>query len=314
MKQCCVGIDIGGTTVKCGLFTLEGELLDKWEVPTRKEDSGQHILPDVAKKLKEKLADHGLTADELKGIGMGVPGPVMPDGCVEICVNLGWHDCWPAREMQKLMGAEIRCEAANDANVAALGEMWQGGGKGCSNVVAVTLGTGVGGGVVINGHVIAGVHGLGGELGHIHVRDEEKEFCNCGGRGCLEQVASATGIAREARRTMAKSDKPSALREFGDNVSAKDVLDAAKAGDEMALEVMKTVSHYLGLALAQVALTVDPEIFVIGGGVSKAGQFLIDMIQKDYDHFTPISENKAKLGLATLGNDAGIYGAARLVL
>lgn len=162
-----------------------------------------------------------MTADGLKGIGMGVPGPVMPDGRVEVCVNLGWHDCWPAREMQKLMGAEIRCEAANDANVAALGEMWQGGGKGCSNVVAVTLGTGVGGGVVINGHVIAGVHGLGGELGHIHVRDEEKEFCNCGGRGCLEQVASATGIAREARRNMAASTQPSALRKFGDKVTAK---------------------------------------------------------------------------------------------
>ena len=158
----------------------------------------------------------------------------------------------------------------------------------------VTLGTGVGGGVILDQKIIAGKHGLGGEIGHIHVRDDEWEHCNCGGVGCLEQVSSATGIAREARRTM--------------------VLDAAKAGDEMALEVMKTVSHYLGLALAQVALTVDPEIFVIGGGVSKAGQFLIDMIQKDYDHFTPISENKAKLGLATLGNDAGIYGAARLVL
>lgn len=168
--------------------------------------------------------------------------------------------------------------------------------------------------MILDQKIIAGKHGLGGEIGHIHVRDDEWEHCNCGGVGCLEQVSSATGIAREARRTMAKSDKPSALREFGDNVSAKDVLDAAKAGDEMALEVMKTVSHYLGLALAQVALTVDPEIFVIGGGVSKAGQFLIDMIQKDYDHFTPISENKAKLGLATLGNDAGIYGAARLVL
>ena len=140
------GNDIGGTTVKCGLFTLEKSFSINGS-STRKEDSGQHILPDVT-KIKEKLADHGLTADELKGIGMGVPGPVMPDGCVEVCVNLGWHDCWPAREMQKLMGAEIRCEAANDANVAALGEMWQGGGKGCSNVVAVTLGTGVGGGVV----------------------------------------------------------------------------------------------------------------------------------------------------------------------
>ena len=237
----------------------------------------------------------------------------MPDGYVEVCVNLGWRDLNPQEELSRLLDG-IPVKSGNDANVAALGEMWQGGGKGYSDLVMVTLGTGVGGGVILDQKIIAGKHGLGGEIGHIHVRDDEWEHCNCGGVGCLEQVSSATGIAREARRTMAKSDKPSALREFGDNVSAKDVLDAAKAGDEMALEVMKTVSHYLGLALAQVALTVDPEIFVIGGGVSKAGQFLIDMIQKDYDHFTPISENKAKLGLATLGNDAGIYGAARLVL
>ena len=314
MKQCCVGIDIGGTTVKCGLFTLEGELLDKWEVPTRKDDSGQHILPDVAKKLKEKLAAHGLTADGLKGIGMGVPGPVMPDGRVEVCVNLGWHDCWPAREMQKLMGAEIRCEAANDANVAALGEMWQGGGKGCSNVVAVTLGTGVGGGVVIIGHVIAGVHGLGGELGHIHVRDEEKEFCNCGGRGCLEQVASATGIAREARRNMAAGTQPSALRKFGDRVTAKNVCDCAKDGDAMAMETLDTACRYLGLAMAYVTHIVDPEIFVIGGGVSRAGKILTDLTMKHYEEFTPVSKKKAGIVLASLGNDAGIYGAARMVL
>ena len=250
---------------------------------------------------------------DIAGAGLGVPGPVMPDGSVEVCVNLGWKNVNPQKELSALLDG-IPVKSGNDANVAALGEMWQGGGKGYSDLVMVTLGTGVGGGVILDQKIIAGKHGLGGEIGHIHVRDDEWEHCNCGGVGCLEQVSSATGIAREARRTMAKSDKPSALREFGDNVSAKDVLDAAKAGDEMALEVMKTVSHYLGLALAQVALTVDPEIFVIGGGVSKAGQFLIDMIQKDYDHFTPISENKAKLGLATLGNDAGIYGAARLVL
>ena len=314
MGMKCIGVDIGGTSVKIGLFETTGELLDKWGVKTCKEDGGVNILPDVAASIRKKLDEMGLDLKkDITGAGMGVPGPVMPDGYVEVCVNLGWRDLNPQEELSSLLDG-IPVKSGNDANVAALGEMWQGGGKGYSDLVMVTLGTGVGGGVIIDQKIIAGKHGLGGEIGHIHVRDDEWEHCNCGGVGCLEQVSSATGIAREARRTMAKSDKPSALREFGDNVSAKDVLDAAKAGDEMALEVMKTVSHYLGLALAQVALTVDPEIFVIGGGVSKAGQFLIDMIQKDYDHFTPISENKAKLGLATLGNDAGIYGAARLVL
>ena len=178
----------------------------------------------------------------------------------------------------------------------------------------VTLGTGVGGGVIIDEKIIAGKHGLGGEIGHIHIRDEETEHCNCGGVGCVEQVASATGIAREARRKMAASQKPSAMREFGDHVTAKNVLDAAKAGDELAMEVMEVVGHYLGLALAQIALTVDPEIFVIGGGVSKAGQFLIDLIDKHYAEYMVISQNRAVIGLATLGNDAGIYGAARLIL
>ena len=312
MKKYGFGVDVGGTTCKIGFFENSGNMLDKWEIKTNTENHGASILDDIVASLESKLADAGISKDEVEGVGIGVPGPVKNDSVVCECVNLGWGTFDVAETLSEKIGLPVK--VGNDANVAALGEMWKGGGQGCQNGVMVTLGTGVGGGVILDQKIIAGKHGLGGEIGHIHVRDDEWEHCNCGGVGCLEQVSSATGIAREARRTMAKSDKPSALREFGDNVSAKDVLDAAKAGDEMALEVMKTVSHYLGLALAQVALTVDPEIFVIGGGVSKAGQFLIDMIQKDYDHFTPISENKAKLGLATLGNDAGIYGAARLVL
>jgi glucokinase len=232
---------------------------------------------------------------------------------VEVCVNLGWRDRYPERELsERLHGLPVK--SANDANVAALGEMWQGGGKGYDDIVMVTLGTGVGGGVIIDQKIVAGKHGLAGEIGHIHIRDDETETCNCGGVGCVEQVASATGIAREARRTMASKDMPSALRSFGDEVTAKDVLDAAKAGDLLALEVMEVVGHYLGLVLAQVSMTTDPEVFVLGGGVSKAGQFLIDVIYQSYEKFTPISKNKGGIVLATLGNDAGIYGAARLIL
>ena len=237
----------------------------------------------------------------------------MPDGYVEVCVNLGWHDLNPQKVLSDLLDG-IPVKSGNDANVAALGEMWQGGGMGYTDIVMVTLGTGVGGGVIIDEKIIAGKHGLAGEIGHIHVRDEETEPCTGGGGGCLEQVASATGIAREARRKMKATDTPSALRKFGDDVTAKDVLDEAKNGDDLALEVVETVGRYLGLVLAQLAMTVDPQMFVIGGGVSKAGQFLIDVIDKYYRHYTPISENKAVIGLAKLGNDAGIYGAARLVL
>lgn len=313
MGKMCIGVDVGGTSVKLGLFETSGTLVYKWEVPTRKDEGGRYILEDVAASIRNVLAQRQIDLDDVMGAGLGVPGPVMPDGYVEVCVNLGWKDMNPQRELSALLDG-LPVKSGNDANVAALGEMWQGGGKGYTDIVMVTLGTGVGGGVIIDEKIISGKHGLAGEIGHIHVRDEEWEHCNCGGVGCVEQIASATGIAREARRKMAASDTPSALRKYGDSVTAKDVLDQAKAGDAMALEVVELVGRYLGVMLAQVAMTVDPEIFVIGGGVSKAGQFLIDVIWKYYDHYSPISKNKGKIGLATLGNDAGIYGAARLVL
>lgn len=313
MEKKCIGIDIGGTTVKMGLFSTDGTLIEKWEIPTNKENGGDRILPDIAASIREKMKERGMESDEIKGAGMGFPGPVLPDGWVEVCVNIGWHDKNAEKELSGLLdGMYVR--SGNDANVAALGEMWQGGGKGYSDLVMVTLGTGVGGGVILDGKIVTGRHGAGGEIGHIHVRDEETERCNCGGVGCLEQVASATGIAREARRMMAKSDEPSALRKFGDQVTAKDVLDAAKAGDQMAEQVVETSCRYLGIVLAQVSMTTDPERFVIGGGVSRAGQFLIDKIWKYYDFYTPLITKKASIGLAELGNDAGIYGAAKLIL
>lgn len=313
MGMKCIGVDVGGTTVKIGLFETFGELIDKWEVTTRKEENGRYILSDVAQSIKSRLQEKGLTLNEIVGVGLGVPGPVMPDGYVEVCVNLGWREMNPAKELSELLG-DLLVRSGNDANVAALGEMWQGGGKGYGDILMVTLGTGVGGGVIIDEKIVAGKHGLGGEIGHIHIRDDETDACNCKGVGCLEQIASATGIAKEARRKMANSDAPSSMRQFGDDITAKDVFDAAKAGDELALEVVELVGKYLGLALTYVALTVDPEMFVIGGGVSKAGDFLVQIVNKYYQQYSPISENKGKIGLAKLGNDAGIYGAARLIL
>lgn len=313
MGMKCIGVDVGGTSVKIGLFEASGELLHKWEVMTRKEEGGKYILDDTAASILKKLEELHISIEEIAGVGLGIPGPVLPNGYVEVCVNLGWRDRYPERELsERLHGLPVK--SANDANVAALGEMWQGGGKGYDDIVMVTLGTGVGGGVIIDQKIVAGRHGLAGEIGHIHIRDDETETCNCGGVGCVEQVASATGIAREARRQMASKDMPSVLRSFGDDVTAKDVLDGAKAGDTLALEIMDVVGHYLGLVLAQISMTTDPEVFVLGGGVSKAGQFLIDVIYQSYEKFTPISKNKGGIVLATLGNDAGIYGAARLIL
>lgn len=311
--QYAAGVDVGGTTVKLGLFSMEGELLEKWEIPTDHADNCANLLPDVAASLKEHLEAAGASKEALQGVGIGVPGPVQPDGYVEVCVNLHWKDRYPAKELSELLFG-IPCEAANDANCAALGEAWKGGGAGAEDAVLFTLGTGVGGGVILGGNIVAGRHGLGGEVGHIHVRDEETEQCNCGGYGCLEQIASATGIVREARRVLERTDEPSAMRSLGDELSARAVCDLGREGDALADRVMETVGRYLGLAVSHVALTVDPEVFILGGGVSRAGEYLLEKVRRYYDSFTPISSNRGRIVLASLGNDAGKYGAVRLIL
>ncbi len=312
-KKYAFGVDLGGTSVKLGFFSGEGDLIRKWEIPTDRTDNCANVIPDIAASIRSEMEKEGLTGNDLIGIGMGVPGPVQPDGYVEVCVNLHWHDRYPARELSDILDG-VPVELGNDANVAALGEAWRGGGEGAEDAVMVTLGTGVGGGVIHRGKIVAGRHGLGGEIGHIHVRDGEPEQCNCGGYGCLEQVASATGIVREAKRMMQKSSVPSAMREYGDQISCRQICDLGSKGDALADETLETVARYLGLAVSTIALTVDPDVFIIGGGVSRAGDYLLDKIRKYYDGFTPISKNRGRVVLASLGNDAGIYGAVKMVL
>lgn len=308
----CFGVDVGGTTVKLGLFTVEGELLDKWEIKTYTENEGERILPDVAEAIKGKIAEKLLKAEEICGIGVGVPAPVDKNGAIERAANVGWMAKEIKKELEELTG--FPCVIGNDANVAALGEMWKGAGEGEKDLIMVTLGTGVGGGIIINGEIAPSHRGVGGELGHITVNPDEEATCNCGNHGCLEQYASATGVVRIAKKLLAASKEESSLRTL-ETITAKDVFDAAKAGDHLAVEAVETLGKYLGQVIATVALTVDPDVFVIGGGVSKAGQVLIDVITKYYHKFAKIiGDNKAKVVLAKLGNDAGIYGAARMVL
>lgn len=302
------GVDIGGTTVKIGLFDVEGNVLDKWEIPTRTENDGEEILPDVADSIREKMKQ--MDKEAIAGVGVGAPGPIDASGVVHRAVNLGWKTFNVKETLEALINLPVR--AGNDANVAALGEMWMGGGKGYKDLVVVTLGTGVGGGIIVDGRMISGSTGAAGEIGHIHVDDKETEVCNCGNRGCLEQFASATGITRLANKKLASSDRESVLR--GGEVSAKTVFDAVKARDPLAMEVAEQFGKYLGDALAAVAGVVNPEAFVIGGGVSKAGEVLIDYIRPHYEKNVFHGCREVKFALATLGNDAGIYGAAKLVL
>lgn len=307
----CFGIDVGGTTVKCGLFQTDGTLVEKWEIPTRKEDKGEHILPDVAETIQNKISEKGIDKAEVAGVGVGIPGPINAQGEAACAVNLYWGFKPVAKELSELTG--LTAKAGNDANVAALGEAWKGAAAGSQNVIMVTLGTGVGGGIISDGKIVAGAHGAGGEIGHANICHEETEACNCGNSGCLEQYASATGIVRLAKKALAESSEDSVLRNT-ENIEAKDVLDAFKSGDALAVRVMDEVGEKLGGALGIFAAVVDPDAIVIGGGVSKAGQPLIDLIEKHYKKYAFSLCKDTPIVIASLGNDAGIYGAAKMVL
>ena len=310
MGTYCFGIDVGGTTVKCGLFRTDGTLVEKWEIPARKENNGDQILPDVAAAVNAKMEEKGISKEEVEGVGIGVPGPVNSKGEVSCAVNLFWGYKNVVGEMEELTG--LHAEAGNDANVAALGEAWKGAAAGSSDVIMVTLGTGVGGGIIINGKILTGENGAGGEIGHMCVNLEETDTCGCGGHGCLEQYASATGISRLARKKMEHETRATILTK--EDLSAKAVFDAVKEGDEVAIEVATEMGNYLGHAMADMAAVLDPAVFVIGGGVSKAGEVLLSFIEKPFMEKAFFANKNVKFKLATLGNDAGICGAAKLVL
>ena len=276
MKKYGFGVDIGGTTCKIGLFEMTGVLMEKWEIPTRKENDGENILPDVAASIATKMVEREISKTDIQGIGIGVPGPVTSEGVVMRCVNLGWDVINVAKDMTERTGFYVK--VGNDANVAALGEMWQGGAKGQKDVVMVTLGTGVGGGVIVDGKIVTGSKGAGGEIGHVTINEEETESCNCGRKGCLEQYASATGIVRMAKQKLEQTTKKTSLRDMNP-LTAKDIFDAAKAGDAVADSIVENMTEILGAALANIACVVNPEVFVIGGGVSKAGSIITDRVK-----------------------------------
>ena len=306
----CFGVDIGGTTVKMGLFEEDGKILDKWEIVTDTSEEGKAVLPNIASSIEAKIAEHNLDKRDILGIGAGVPAPVNSEGIVNGSANLGWKYKEVKKELEELTG--VASYIGNDANVAALGEMWKGGGEGEKNMIMVTLGTGVGGGIIIDGKMLVGANGAGGEIGHICVNYSEKDQCGCGNRGCLEQYASATGIVRLAKQKLGQEMRATALNK--EDVTAKDVFDAVKAGDEVAQEIAVEFGRYLGYGLANLAAVADPAVFVIGGGVSKAGEVLLSYIEKPFMERAFFANKNVRFVLAQLGNDAGICGAAKMVL
>ena len=305
------GVDLGGTTVKIAYFDETGTMLDKWEIPTVTADGGKQILPDIAASINGYRQSHSIPDASLLGLGIGVPGPVDASGMVNRCVNLGWGTFNISKELGTLTGLSVK--AGNDANVAALGEYWKGGGKGCENVVFVTLGTGVGGGIIIEGRLLHGSHGSGAEIGHMVLNPKETVVCNCGKRGCVEQYCSATGIVRLTKIRLAQDDSPSSLRSL-ETVTCRDIFDAGKAGDKVALEILDQYYDLMGQFLGNVCTVVDPEVVVIGGGVSKAGDILLKGIEPYFKKYVFHAASSVQFNLASLGNDAGAYGAFKLAV
>ena len=314
MKEYAFGIDLGGTTAKIGLFTTSGALLEKWEVPTDTSNAGEHILENLAAAVLGKMKEQSIDPEQVEGVGIGVPGPVQNASVVPIvCANLGgWGEQNVSARLSGLLDG-LKVLVGNDANVAALGEIWMGAAKGCSSAVMVTLGTGVGGGVIVNNHVIDGTHGAGGEIGHITVNRHETAVCGCGKKGCLEQYSSATGVVRCMKKLLDENpDTPCVLR--GTDFVAKDVFDAARSGDALAAREVDEMADTLGMALANIAATVDPEAFLVGGGVSRAGEVLFAPLTKHFKEYAFRSCRETPIKQASLGNDAGIYGAVRLIV
>ncbi len=309
--QYCFGIDIGGTSIKCGLFTEAGDVVKKWEIPTDRSEQGKKVPYDIAATVRETMEEQKLRKEDLLGVGIGVPGPVLENGVVLQCPNLGWGRLDVKGLMEQELGLPV-C-VGNDANVAALGEMWKGGGRGYDDLLMITLGTGVGGGLINNGKMVYGSNGAAAEIGHIIVNPSETDTCGCGGHGHLEQYASATGIVRMARYMLAEDGSDTSLRNY-ESLTAKDIFDEAKNGDAMAERLVDRLGSYLAFALTHVAAVADPKVFVVGGGVSKAGSILLDAIERHYnDNILTALKNK-EFRLAELANDAGIFGAAKMIL
>ncbi|HEO3873219.1 TPA: ROK family glucokinase [Streptococcus agalactiae] len=316
MSKKLLGIDLGGTTIKFGILTLEGEVQEKWAIETNTLENGRHIVSDIVESLKHRLSLYGLTKDDFLGIGMGSPGAVdRTSKTVTGAFNLNWAD---TQEVGSVIEKEVGIPffIDNDANVAALGERWVGAGANNPDVVFVTLGTGVGGGVIADGNLIHGVAGAGGEIGHMIVDPENGFTCTCGNKGCLETVASATGVVRVARQLAEQYEGSSAIKaaiDNGDTVTSKDIFIAAEDGDKFANSVVERVSRYLGLAAANISNILNPDSVVIGGGVSAAGEFLRSRVEKYFVTFAFSQVKKStKIKIAELGNDAGIIGAASL--
>ncbi|MFD1038483.1 ROK family glucokinase [Virgibacillus byunsanensis] len=311
MSEVIIGVDIGGTSIKIGMINENGNILSKWEIPTNLSNSGSTIVKDIWHSIQEQVETFYTTNYSILGIGVGAPGFIDSDnGFVYEAVNIGWKNFHLADQLQAL--SDIPVFAGNDANIAVLGENWKGSGNQAKNLIAVTLGTGVGGGIIANGRILNGENGTAGEIGHIAV-DPNGYPCNCGGTGCLETIASATGIVRQAMDIIKRDSTSMLAKRFNEagSITAKDVFNLAATGDKDSNGVINRTVDTLGLVIANTAAIINPSKVVIGGGVSKAGDQLLNGIKKAFHNYAiPRVNEVCEIKIAQLGNDAGIIGAA----
>lgn len=313
MKDFIIGVDIGGTTIKVGLVNLKGEIIHKWEMKTNTDNFGSSIVDELSASLQSELLNRKVT-DNIIGVGVGVPGFIDGNtGIVYEAVNIGWKHLELSKLLSEKIGYPVFIE--NDANTAVLGENWLGAGNNAKNVIAITLGTGVGSGIIANGQIISGEWGAAGEIGHMIIQPNGYK-CNCGRKGCLETIASATGIVREANKYIVNKPNSELANYYyqKEAISAEDIFYLATKGDVDCLEIIKQMTDVLGLAIANIAVILNPTKVIIGGGVSKAGELLRQPIEKAFINYAlpRVSEN-CQIEIAQLGNDAGIIGAALLV-
>ncbi|WP_213585030.1 ROK family glucokinase [Paenibacillus sp. J2TS4] len=308
-----VGIDLGGTNIKVGVCDETGKLLHSYEGPTGTEEGADVILSRIEEYVRKLVSDASLSMDQIEGVGAGIAGFLdIPNGIVLESPNITPFRNIPLVQiLEERLGKRVILN--NDANVAALGEAWGGAGAGISNLVCYTLGTGVGGGIIIDGQIHQGFSSMGGELGHMQVvPDLEAIVCGCGQTGCLETVSSATGIVRMAKDAVERGDKTSL--QLMEEITAKDVFTAAKTGDEVAVRIVNRAAYYIGRSMAMLAVVVNPQRFILGGGVSRAGDILFEPIREIFNRYTPAPGREGvDIVPAMLGNDAGMVGAAGLV-
>ena len=311
-----VGVDIGGTNVEMGILNELGEILIKKSIKTDSKKGAEDTFGRIWTAINSLITELGITKDDIKSIGMGIPGPVLNNSVVKIAANFSWGDNFPAKElMEKITGKPVK--VGNDVKLIALGETLFGAGRGYKNSITIPIGTGIAAGIIINGAIVEGADGAAGEFGHVVVNKQGYK-CGCGLTGCLETYCSATGIIREGKRRLAENKENALYRRINGNVDsleARDIFDLAKAGDKFCMDIVDWFCEYMAEGIGMLLNILNPEIIIFSGGVARAGDILLDGVKKSLAKYAlGMTMENLKFAFGELNEEAGIKGAAALVM